>query len=258
MRLDKFLYEKGYSESRNRALILIEKNRVKVNGKAEKASYDVKESDLIEVTKPIEYVSMGAYKLEKALNDFKIDVSGKICLDVGCSTGGFTQILLLGGAKKVYAVDVNTSLLDEKISSDERVETVTVNARNLNGNTFNVKPQLAVADCSFISLKHLLVPIFQSLSDDGEIVCLIKPQFECGEKALNKKGILKDKKVVYKICCELRDFCLGNSLYPTDFTFAPVRAEKNVEYFFRLSKIDFKPISYDYIKEIIDKSKLCK
>lgn len=256
MRLDKFLYEKGYSESRNRALILIEKHRVTVNGKNEKASYEVKDGDVIEVSKPIEYVSMGGYKLEKALSEFHCDVKGKICLDVGCSTGGFTQALLMNDAKKVYAIDVNTSLLDEKVSKDKRVELVTLNARNLSANTFDIKPEIAVADCSFISLKYILGPISQAIAVNGEIICLIKPQFECGEKALNKKGILKDKKLLYKICYDLRDYCLDNLLYPIDFTFAPIREDKNVEYFFRLSKFISKPVNYEYIKEIIDKSRL--
>lgn len=256
MRLDKYLYVNGYSESRNRAVILIEKNRVTVNGKIEKASYEVKDGDVVEVSKPIEYVSMGGYKLEKALKDFDCSVKEKICLDVGCSTGGFTQALLMGDAKKVYAVDVNTSLLDEKILNDKRVEPITLNARNLSYDTFIVKPEIAVADCSFISLKYILEPISRAVDDNGEIICLIKPQFECGEKALNKKGILKDKKLLYKICYELRDFCLDKLLYPIDFTFAPIRADKNVEFFFRLSKLLTKPIDYEYIKEIIDKSKL--
>ncbi len=256
MRLDKYLSENGFATSRNRALILIEKNFVRVNGKAEKASYEVKENDKITILEPIKYVSMGGYKLEKALEDFNYFVNDKICVDVGASTGGFTQRLLLSGAKKVYCLDVNTSLLDKTLSDDERVEKITLNARELNENTFCVKPDLAVADCSFISLKHILVPVSSAIKQDGEIICLIKPQFECGENSLNKKGIVKNLKDIKNACCNLLDYCLSCGLYPVNFTFAPIRQDKNAEYFFLISKIKKETINYDYIKGVIEKSKL--
>lgn len=256
MRLDKYLSENGFATSRNRALILIEKNFVRVNGKSVKASYDVKENDKITVTEPIKYVSMGGYKLEKALEDFNYSVVDKICVDVGASTGGFTQRLLLSGAKKVYCLDVNTTLLDKTLSEDERVSKITLNARELNETTFLIKPDLAVADCSFISLKNVLVPISRAIKQDGEIICLIKPQFECGISNLNKKGIVKNDKAVIGVCRELLDYCISNFLYPVNFTFAPIRQDKNAEYFFLISKTKKETINYDYIKGVIEKSKL--
>ena len=250
MRADLFLVEKSFVNSRNRAGILFEKDLVRINGKIVKPSYDVKDGDKIEILQEIAYVSMGGYKLEKALKDFKIDINDKTCVDVGCSTGGFTQVMLLGGAKRVYAVDVNTDVLDESISKNPKVEPIKINAKNLSSNIIKENVDFCAVDCSFISLKHLLKPIFCSLSDNGEAVALIKPQFECGAENLTKKGIVKNKKVVFVTCLNIFDYCVESGFNVLDVTIAPIREKKNLELLIYLSKIKNGIDKFDFSKKV--------
>ncbi len=234
MRLDKYLFINGFTESRNRALILLEKGCVLVNGRVEKASYDVKEADIISISEPIKYVSMGGYKLEKALKDFNISIKDKVCADIGCSKGGFTQCLLNAGANRVYAVDVNTSELDQSLKSDDRVTLVEINARDMTDSCFG-KVDFLCVDCSFISVKLILKNLLAILKSTGEMVILIKPQFECGEKNLTKKGIVKNKIILKKICKDFYDLFISEGLYVKGFTNAPIRENKNLEFLFNLT-----------------------
>ena len=237
MRIDKYLVNFGYVESRNRASILIEKNSVLVNGKPVKASFDFnEEKDVLEIKEQIKYVSMGGYKLEKALIDFNLNLQDKICIDIGCSTGGFTQVLLLNNAKKIYALDVNTSLLDSTLAENVKVYPIQMNIRDITENSFSEKIDFACVDCSFISVKYFLDKIPSILTDLGEIVALIKPQFECGQQNLTKNGIVKDKKILKKVCLDIKDFCESKELYIKDFTSAPIRDNKNVEFLLYITK----------------------
>lgn len=197
MRLDKAIFERGLVQSRSRAAQLIDNNSVKVNGIIiTKPSYDVKECDDIEVFDSIGYVGRGGLKLEEALKKFNIDVSGKDALDIGASTGGFTQCLLKYGAKSVVAVDVGCGQMHKSLIDDERVTLIEkFNAKDLKPELISGKKHIAVMDVSFISQTEIYSAMFSCLDDDGVAITLVKPQFEVVGKFLNKKGIVKDKKI---------------------------------------------------------------
>lgn len=198
MRIDVYLYNSGLVSSRTEAKRFIDEGAVTVNGTTvKKASFDVDGSEDISVDKTVkEFVSRGGIKLKGALMQFGIDVKDRMCLDVGASSGGFTDCLLQFGAKHVTAVDSGSGQLAESIKQDVRVTSLeNYNARYMKREDFEYAPDLAVMDVSFISATYIIPAIFDVLSDDGEFVCLIKPQFEVGRSGLGKGGIVKDSKV---------------------------------------------------------------
>lgn len=201
MRLDKAVFEKGLVQSRSRAALLINENSVSVNGKIiNKASFDVKDSDVITVVDSIMYVGRGGLKLEGALKTFDIDVTGLEALDIGASTGGFTQCLLKFGAKNVVAVDVGHDQMDLLLKNDPRVTLFeNTNAKVITPEMIGGKKDIAVMDVSFISQTEIFNAMFSCLKEDGIAITLVKPQFEAGSKYLNKKGIIKDKKVYFDV-----------------------------------------------------------
>jgi 23S rRNA (cytidine1920-2'-O)/16S rRNA (cytidine1409-2'-O)-methyltransferase len=208
MRLDILLTEKKLTKSRNVAADLIKRGKVLVNGeKITKPAKDFTDSpDLkIEMLEQPKYVGRGGLKLEKALLEFKIDPNGLTVLDVGSSTGGFTDCLLQYGAKKVYAVDVGTDQFDLELGKDPRVilmeKTDIRDIKNL-----PEKVDLAVIDVSFISLELILEPVKKLLKNNGQIVALIKPQFETGKEAKNKGGIVKNEEIREKVLKDLQIF----------------------------------------------------
>ncbi|HBK02624.1 MAG TPA: TlyA family rRNA (cytidine-2'-O)-methyltransferase [Clostridiales bacterium] len=237
MRLDSFLFENGYFSSRNKAAECVKRGEVLVNGKVEKKpSKEVSDEEKIEIVSPKKFVSIGGYKLDKALSDFALDVKDLVFADIGASTGGFTDCLLQRGAKKVYAVDVGENLLDESLKKDTRVVALDkVNARNMTERTMGEKVDGAVADCSFISLKLILPAIVKILKPNGFIVALIKPQFECEGKGLTKTGLLRDEKSRLKIVEDISEFAEKLSLVTENATHAPINDGKNVEYLLKLS-----------------------
>ena len=251
MRLDAFLYSENKYVSRTKAAEAIEKGNVTVNGKTVfKSSYDVKPTDSVEIVKPEDFVSNGGYKLEKAIDDFGIDVSGDTFADVGASTGGFTDCLLKHGAKKVFAVDVGESQLSEELKSNEKVVvTDNFNARNLTANDLGEYVDGAVCDVSFISLTYVLRPIYDTLKENGFAVVLLKPQFECGKKYLNKNGIVNSEKAREEAAMKIFDFASSVGFTVSDFTNAPLREGKNVEYLFYLTKNGEKKISTETVKK---------
>ena len=211
MRLDVYLSEKNLTKSRAAAAALIKAGAVSVNGKiVEKSAFEVGENDDVQIVgETLKYVGRGGLKLEKALEIAKIDLSGKTCLDIGASTGGFTDCMLQNGAKMVYAVDVGTNQLDEKLRSDARV--VSLENTDIRDFFLNSDVDFIGADVSFISLKLILPHIFRLLKTDGTAVVLVKPQFEAGtssvgRKALSKKGVVTDEKARLKIVGEVKDF----------------------------------------------------
>lgn len=211
MRLDVYLSEKNLTKSRAAAAALIKAGAVSVNGKiVEKSAFEVGENDDVEIVgETLKYVGRGGLKLEKALEIAKIDLSGKTCLDIGASTGGFTDCMLQNGAKMVYAVDVGTNQLDEKLRSDARV--VSLENTDIRDFFLNSDVDFIGADVSFISLKLILPHVFRLLKTDGTAVVLVKPQFEAGtssvgRKALSKKGVVTDEKARLKIVGEVKDF----------------------------------------------------
>lgn len=211
MRLDQYLFSKGLCDSRSKAQALIKENRITVNGNAvTKASCDVTDEDKVEVIKSesFEFVGRGGNKLEHAFQMFDISAENKICVDIGASTGGFTQCLLLHGAKKVYAVDSGTNQLSEKLRNNNAVISMEgFNARGLTLDHINGETaQIVVMDVSFISQK-LLYPAIMSITQKGaDVITLIKPQFEAGKQHLGKHGVIKDIKVRNKVVEDVIEF----------------------------------------------------
>lgn len=201
MRIDTYLSEKGLAKSRSFAKTLVEDGYITVNGhKVTKPSFDVSEMDEIEVVgTPYNYVSRGGLKLEGALDAFQISVAGLTAVDIGASSGGFTDCLLKRGALKVYAVDSGTGQLDASLVSDERVVNIeNFNARNLTADDLSELCDIAVTDVSFISQTLIIPAVVKVLNRGGLFVSLIKPQFECGKQGLGKGGIVKSKKVMFE------------------------------------------------------------
>ena len=193
-RLDQLLFERGLATSREKAKALILAGEVKVNGqRSDKAGKDIDADATIEVAAPPPYVGRGGYKIAKALHHWAIDPTGWICLDIGSSTGGFTDCLLQRGAARVYAFDVGTNQMDWRLRNDPRVVLREgVNARNLQPGDTPEKSQLAVCDVSFISVTIILPVLPPLLCEDGGLVILVKPQFEVGREQVGKGGIVRD------------------------------------------------------------------
>lgn len=238
MRLDNYLANENKYSSRTKAKEAVERGEVLVNGKIVKPSYDVLPTDEITITDLARgFVSNGAFKLERAFEVFDFCVKGKITADIGASTGGFTQCLLNNGANKVYAVDVGESLLHPSLLSDDRVVVYeNTNARFLDENSFPTLVDVVVSDVSFISLTYILPAISKILCDTGEAVVLIKPQFECGAKALSKNGIVTDKRDRYLACKKIITFATDLGFGSVGFTNAPIKQGKNVEFLLYLRK----------------------
>ena len=196
MRIDVFLTERGLAASRTEAKGLIQAGAVSVGGKKiTKPSYDITDSDVASVVVDRslkKYVSRGGLKLEGALSVFSVDASGKLCIDVGASTGGFTDCLLQNGASSVIAVDSGTSQLSQSLRDDGRVISIeNYNARYLSRADMPFVPELAVMDVSFISATYIIKPLFDALAEGADFICLIKPQFEVGREHIGKGGIVK-------------------------------------------------------------------
>ena len=236
MRADVFLFSRGFAKSRTHASDLI-KSGVEIGGKKiAKASQDIPEDTPdteIKIIEPSKYVSRGGLKLEAALAVFSVDPSGLTALDVGASTGGFTDCLLRNGASKVYAVDVGHGQLAPSLVRDERVVNLEgINAKNLSPELIGAHGfPIAVSDVSFISQTLIYAPVCSMLKDGGIFISLIKPQFECGKKNLSSGGICKDKKVHIKVINELFAKARLSGLSPEALTRSPITGgDGNVEY----------------------------
>lgn len=209
VRADVALVSRGLVPSRERAQGLISSGLVTLNGKAlSKSSVKVSENDVLEIHgEDLPYVSRGGFKLEKALRSFGVDPAGLTCMDIGASTGGFTDVLLQNGAERVYAIDVGTGQLDARLLDDPRVISMEhTNARELHPDMFEHAPTLAVMDVSFISIRLILPAAFRVLGENGRMISLIKPQFEAGPKNIGKKGIVSDPKVHIDVLQQIVDF----------------------------------------------------
>ena len=232
-RLDVYLVSNGLTKSRERAKELIDRAQVLVNGTpAKKAGQNILDTDKIEITgEQNPYVSRGGLKLEKAISSFSLSLSGKTAMDIGASTGGFTDCMLKNGVLKVYAVDVGSGQLDPILLSDSRVINLEkTNIRYLPQESAE-KVDFISIDVSFISLIQVLPAAKAFLKAGGEIAALIKPQFEAGKKALNKKGVVKDKKVHLEVVKSVLSFAESVGLYAKGLTYSPVRGpEGNIEY----------------------------
>ncbi|MGB9602755.1 MAG: TlyA family RNA methyltransferase [Limisphaerales bacterium] len=216
-RLDKELVKLGFFPSREKAKVAILAGYVRVSGRSNCKPGDIiKPTDVIEVLNQEKYVSRGGYKLERALDYYQIDVTGMTALDIGASTGGFTDCLLQRGAAKVYAIDVGKGQLAWKLRNDPRVIVMEgINARYLNRSHFPPtfkEANIAVIDCSFISLKLIIPTSIQLLGEKSKIVALIKPQFEAGKKEADiHKGVIKDPLIHQRVIADLENFVKSNS-----------------------------------------------
>jgi len=248
MRLDIFLVENGYFKSRSRAQDEIKSGHVLVNSKKAKSSLDVSDKDSIEIINPIPYVSRGGLKLEKAIKVFNLDFKDKTILDIGASTGGFTDCALMHGAKKVFAVDVGKDQLDEKLRRDPRV--INLEGTNILDTNIQDKIDFLVMDVSFVSIIHLVDAIKKYLNDDNKLVCLIKPEFEAG--TMVKKGVIRDKKLHFDILSKVKSELLANNLYISKIDMSPIKGGSgNIEF---ISIIETKHSRDINIEEVVNKA----
>lgn len=255
-RLDVLLVKRGLAPSREKARAVIMSGNVFVNGEREDKAGSVfdPEASLITVTeKPLKYVSRGGLKLEKAMQSFPISLEGKICMDIGSSTGGFTDCMLQSGAAKVYAVDVGHGQLAWKLRCDERVVCMEkTNFRYMVREDIQDDLDFASVDVSFISLTKILVPARKLLKPvgpaapepqaGGQMVCLIKPQFEAGREKVGKKGVVREPAVHREVIEKVIDFAHIAGFSVQGLTFSPVRGpEGNIEYLIFLRKEEISP-----------------
>ena len=240
IRLDILLVERGLQETRQRAQAVIMSGQVFVNGqRLDKPGTAVDRSAQIEIRgETLRYVSRGGLKLEKAMALWPIALEGAVCMDVGASTGGFTDCMLQNGAKKVYAVDVGYGQLAWKLRSDERVVCLErTNARYLSHELIPEEPDFSSVDVSFISLKLILPAIAGVLRDGGQAVCLVKPQFEAGREKVGKKGVVRDPAVHLEVLERFLEHAGESGFAVLDLTFSPIRGpEGNIEYLGWLEK----------------------
>ncbi len=232
-RLDNLLLERGIVQSRERAKALILAGDIKVNGKpVNKSGTLIDENAEIEITKDIPYVSRGGLKLEKAIKEFNINVKDKAAIDVGASTGGFTDCLIQYGAKKVYAVDVGYGQLAWKLRNDPRVVVIErKNIRYIKPSDIGEPVDIATIDVSFISLKLVLPVVKNLLKENGEIIALIKPQFEIGKGEVGKGGIVREKEKHEKVISEIKSFAIDLGFKVSNVTESPIAGQKgNVEF----------------------------
>lgn len=234
MRLDQYLVKNGLATGRDRAKEMILSGRVTVDGRVcKKPSTDIDGGTV--AAEGDGFVGRGAKKLEKAFDIFSLDVSGKICIDSGASTGGFTEYMILSGAKKVYAVDVGHGQLAEKLRNDGRV--VNLEGTDIRELSLGEKCSFFACDVSFISLKQVLGALYDLTDEAAGGVCLIKPQFEAGRAFLNKKGVVKDKKVQRSVVADICAHALKTGFYPAGLTFSPVKGQNgNIEFLLYLKK----------------------
>ena len=254
IRLDVAVLEAGYAPSREKAKAIIMAGQVYVNNqKVDKAGTEIKKDDVLEVRgNTLKYVSRGGLKLEKAMQCFPISLSGKICMDVGASTGGFTDCMLMNGAVKVYSVDVGYGQLAWKLRCDERVVNLErTNFRYVTDEQIKDKIDFASVDVSFISLMHILPNLSKLTADDAEAVCLIKPQFEAGKEKVGKKGVVRDKAVHTEVVQKVIGLAIQNGFSVCGLDFSPVKGpEGNIEYLIYLKKSNAPVVAQDIDAEL--------
>ena len=247
-RLDVLLVKRNLAASREKAKAIIMSGNVYVDDqKEDKPGTLFKEESKIEVRgHTLPYVSRGGLKLEKALKNFDVSVKGKTCTDVGSSTGGFTDCMLQNGAVKVFAIDVGRGQLDWKLRQDDRVVCMEkTNIRYVTPEDIGEPVQFSSIDVSFISLTKVLLPIYNYLTEDGEIVALIKPQFEAGREKVGKKGVVRDPAVHREVIAKVMDFATLLHFSVLGLTWSPIKGpEGNIEYLIFIQKEE-QPEAYE-------------
>lgn len=237
MRLDIYI-STTQNITRTKAKNMIESGFVRVDSKEiTKAGFELKDNSHVEIVKAFRFSTLGGDKLQKAFDDFKYDVKDKICVDIGASNGGFTDCMLQNGAKKVYAVDVGECAFDEDLKSNSRVVVKDrINARYITPDDLGELCDFASIDVSFISLKYILPAVYALLKVGGEVIALIKPQFEAGSKELSKKGIVLSERTHIKVCEDIKTFALELGFDVKGLTAAPIKSDKNKEFLIYLCK----------------------
>ncbi len=256
-RIDVLLTERGVFKSRSQASSYILARKVFINDKiVDKPGriYTLDDDDKIEIKEQYKYVSRGGYKLEKALKEFDIAVDGKVCLDIGASTGGFTDCLLQNDALKVYAVDVGYGQFDFKLKQDKRVVLYEkTNIRYIDKSFLQEKIDIVTIDVSFISVKKFLETVIEFLNPDFDIIVLIKPQFEAERKDV-RKGVIKDKDLHKKIISSFIDYVLSVDLVPINLTYSPIKGPKgNIEFLLHIKPTGVS-IDKKRIDEVVDEA----
>ena len=239
-RLDVLLVSQGLAISREKAKAIIMSGNVLVNGQREDKAgtmIDVK-AEITVKGGQLKYVSRGGLKLEKAMSHFDLTLEGRVCMDVGASTGGFTDCMLQNGAVKVYSVDVGHGQLDWKLRNDPRVVCMEkTNIRYVTPEQIEEPAAFVSIDVSFISLTKVLPSVRELMTEDGEIVCLIKPQFEAGREKVGKKGVVRDPKVHEEVIEKVIDFAATVGMESRELEFSPIKGpEGNIEYLLHLLK----------------------
>ena len=239
-RLDILLVKRGLAPSREKAKAMIMEGNVFVeNQREDKAGTSIPENAKIEIKgNTLKYVSRGGLKLEKAMNHFDIELQNKVCMDIGASTGGFTDCMLQNGASKVYAVDVGYGQFAWKLRTDERVVCMEkTNIRYVTPEDIGEPLDFASVDVSFISLSKVLPAARELLKDGGEMVCLIKPQFEAGREKVGKKGVVRDKAVHEEVVERIIEFASQNGFFVKNLEYSPIKGpEGNIEYLVYIRK----------------------
>lgn len=242
MRLDVAVFERGLAGTREKAKALIMAGSVYLNGqKALKGGAAVKDTDIIEVRGAVNpYVSRGGLKLHKAVQNFGLSLEGCVCMDIGASTGGFTDCMLSNGAAKVYAIDVGYGQLAWKLRCDERVVNMErTNFRYVTHEQIPEQVDFASVDVSFISLRKILPVMRELLRDGGRAVCLIKPQFEAGRENVGKKGVVRDRAVHESVVASITEFAVESGFNVCNVDFSPIKGpEGNIEYLMLVEKSD--------------------
>ncbi|WP_040211860.1 TlyA family RNA methyltransferase [Clostridium polynesiense] len=260
IRLDQILVEKGIFESREKAKAGIMSGKVFVDGiRIDKCGEKIKEDAEIEYKgEQMPYVSRGGFKLEKAVKSFNIILKDKICMDVGASTGGFTDCMLKNGASKVYSIDVGYGQLDWKLRTDPRVVCMErTNVRYLTSDQIEDYIDFTSIDVSFISLTKVIPPILNLLTDQGEVVALIKPQFEAGREKVGKKGVVKEESTHIEVISKIVEFLEQNNTTIKGIDYSPIKGpEGNIEYLIHFTKTDgnSKVFPRDTINEVVKAS----
>lgn len=239
-RLDVLLVKRGLAESREKAKTIIMTGNVFVEEQREdKAGSTFAEDAQIRIKgTPMKYVSRGGYKLEKAMELWHVPLQDKLCMDVGSSTGGFTDCMLQNGAVKVYAIDVGTNQLAWKLRQDERVVSMEkTNIRYVTPEDIADPIDFSSIDVAFISLTKVLIPVWNLLKNGGRVVCLVKPQFEAGREKVGKKGVVRDKKVHEEVVCHIMTYALSMGFEILGLSYSPIKGpEGNIEYLLYIEK----------------------
>ena len=257
-RLDVLLVEQGLADSREKAKAIIMSGIVYVdNNKEDKAGTTFEETAKVEVRgNTLKYVSRGGLKLEKAMNNFGVTLDGKVCMDVGASTGGFTDCMLQNGAVKVYSVDVGHGQLAWKLRNDERVVCMEkTNIRYVTPEDIDDRVEFASIDVSFISLTKVLPAVKELMTVNGEIVCLIKPQFEAGREKVGKKGVVRELSTHIEVVQMIVDYVRNNGFRTLDLSYSPIKGpEGNIEYLLYMTKDESRENAEFDIKALVSES----